>query len=104
MTSRSAGLGLVLVATLVIAGCSQSDPATPQAGPPAAEVAAPATPAPAAPAETPKPEAAPPQTPAEPKADGQKSPTPISAIGKAISGALGMKKDEEPPEAPAYQP
>ena len=106
MMSRSARLGLVLVAALVIAGCTQSEPAAPQTGAPAptpeAVAPTPEVPAPEANMVPSQPDT--PQPPEQPKTDNQDTPTPISAIGKAISGALGIQKDEVPSEAPAYKP
>ncbi len=101
--SRYVGYGLVLIATLVIGGCSDSDPKTTQPSPPASvdtpaiEPGADEAPS-AVPAEESVPESPAAETPSE-----ETKPTVLSAIGKAVAGAVGAS-DNGPSEAPAYEP
>ncbi len=109
--SRYAGFGLILIAALVIGGCSNSEPEAPRpAAPtltdaPSATAMAEKTP----PADTPDPmatgELPGTDSPIAPSQPAERSPTVLGAIGRAVAGAVGASDDdEEPSEAPAYRP
>ena len=115
--SRYAGLGLALMATWLIVGCSDSEPEAPQSTPPATvdapaaeqvteeavEEVAQTEPAESAPAEEPAPEPPVMLPPAaEASTDEESKPTVLGAVGKAVAGALGVS-EEGPSEAPAYK-
>ena len=104
---RTAGLGLILVAALMIGGCGEREPEAPATPAPAE------TPAEAAPADTVQADTAESASPdeAEPQAQVNESqptgekPTVLGAIGRAVAGALGAPDEkEERSEAPAYRP
>lgn len=106
--SRYAGFGLALIATLLIGGCSDSKPKATQPSPPASgdtpavEPAAQET-SPTSPAEEPMPAPSAMEPPAADTPSEERKPTVLSAIGKAVAGALGASGNG-PSEAPAYQP
>lgn len=101
--SRCVGFGLALIATLLIGGCSDSEPDAPQASPP---VSADTSAVDSADAEAPaavSAEGSAPESPAAETPSEETKPTVLSAIGKAVAGALGAS-DDGPSEAPAYEP
>ena len=105
--SRYLGFGLALITALLVGGCSDSEPDAPKPSPPvsvdtlAVEPAADETPS-AVPAEEPTPESAATDSPAAKAPAEETKPTVLSAIGKAVAGAVGAS-DKGPSEAPAYQ-
>ena len=117
--SRYAGLGLALFACMLIGGCSDSEPAASPSAPSTSvdtpsvdstgEEAVAAVPAEAATQEAPavkeEPVSEPPamEAPAAATPVEETKPTVLSAIGKAMAGALGTS-DDGPSEAPAYKP
>jgi hypothetical protein len=97
---RYAGLGLILIAALMIGGCGESEPETPSTPAPVDNTLpqAEAT-EPAQFGEPPEPEA---------QADGSEAaaekPTVLGAIGRAVAETLaGSGAQDEASEAPAYQ-
>jgi PBP1b-binding outer membrane lipoprotein LpoB len=106
--SRCVGFGLALIATLLIGGCSDTKPDAPQASPP---ISADTSAVDSADVETPAAVPAEGSAPGDPAMDPSATETPaketkptvLSAIGKAVAGALGAS-DDGPSEAPAYEP
>ncbi len=109
-------LGLVVIAALMIGGCSSPEP---EPSPPAAQPASPAKVSPETePAAPPADQLTPEKVPETPAADSpsaagaaapetpaaETKPSALGAIGRAVRSSLGATKDDEPSDAPAYRP